>query len=430
MIIIITFIYTILEIKKNKKQIKIITKEEVEQEELEHNQNELKEALDIANASSKAKTTFLKNMSHDIRIPMNAIIGFTNLALKENNSDKTNEYLNKVNVASNHLLSLINDVLDLNRIEAGKMTVNENQENLIDIISQIKNIVSTDIENNNLNFTVNYDEVIDKQIICDKLRLTQIILNILSNSIKYTPVNGNIFLKVSELEKNSFGVAKYEFKIIDNGKGISEEILNLISESILKEKTPNLSGNLNIGLGMSITKNLVTLMKGKMDISSKENFGTEVTIVIPLKTYDINEEKNQIVQKDVDFDLENLKILLVDDNDYSREIANLLLEKQKVIVTEAVNGKDALEKIFISEPGTYDVVLMDIQMPVMNGYEATKKIRSLANRNLANIPIIAMTADAFEEDKNACLESGMNNYLSKPINLNELKKVISLILNK
>lgn len=397
---------------------------------LESQQILLEQALAKAEAASNAKTAFLNNMSHDIRTPMNAITGFTNLALEHiDEKEKVHNYLEKVATSSDHLLSLINDVLDMSRIEAGKVTLDLEPENINNIIKYVKDILTPEISLKQQTLTINTDGITHDTIVCDRLRLNRILLNIVSNSIKYTQREGNISINISESDTNTPDYKRYTFVIADNGIGMKPEFLEKIFEPFTRERNSTVSGIQGTGLGMAITKNLVDIMNGSIKIESEEGKGTSTTINIEFKITDA-------IQKEIEktelheFSFKGSKILLVDDNDFNREIANLILTDQGIIIEEATNGLEAFEKISQSQPGNYDLVLMDIQMPVMNGYEATQKIRSLENKELANIPIIAMTANAFEEDRAAALNAGMNAHVPKPLNITKLTQTLQKYISK
>ena len=523
---------------------------------------ELESALAMAEQANRAKTTFLNNMSHDIRTPMNAIIGFTSLAkMHIDNKSSVEGYLEKITQSSNHLLSLINDVLDMSRIESGKVSINEKEENLADILHSIRNIIQADINANQLEFIIDTVDVIDENIYCDKLRLNQILINLLSNSIKFTEPGGQIAVRITEKPVKKKGYGTYEFRIKDNGIGISKEFMKEIFEPFARERTSTVSGIQGTGLGMAITKNIVDMMGGTIEVESEVGKGTEFivtlqfklqeehkkieeieilkgvnalvidddmnscqsiahmlrqlglkpewtmhgkeaiarvkeakqiqeqyhiyivdwlmpdmngiettrqirkvvgkdAIIILLSAYDwgeiekeareagvtefvnkplflsdlrrillkaVGEEKQQEEEEKVDF--RGKRILLVEDNMMNREIATEYLQDFGFKVENAENGKEACDILENSDPGYFDVVLMDIQMPIMNGYEAAKTIRNFKNKQIANIPILAMTANAFEEDKKAAKEAGMDGHLAKPIDIPKLIQALKDILN-
>ncbi len=403
--------------------------EEVKQQEAYR--AKLQNALSMAESASRAKTTFLNNMSHDIRTPMNAIIGFTELATSHLESrDLVRGYLSKISQSSNHLLSLINDVLDMSRIESGKMCLEEKEENLSEIVNSIIDIVQADINAKHHNFHVEYD-VTDDSIMCDKLRLNQVLLNILSNAIKYTPSGGTINMNISEegVSKTDSGEdspseATYVFTVRDNGMGMDEKYLKTIYDPFTRVKSSTVSGIEGTGLGMSITKNIVNLMGGTIDVESEPGRGTTMTVTLKFKLQDDVEREEELP---IDYDFTGRRLLLVEDNELNHEIATELLRELGFVVDSAWDGDEAVEKMRMAKTGDYDLVLMDIQMPKLDGFGATRQIRELGS-GISKIPIIAMTANAFEEDRRAALEAGMNEHISKPFELHCLKDTLAKFL--
>ncbi len=525
----------------------------------------LEDALLQANRASKAKSVFLSNMSHDIRTPMNAIVGFTALAIAHiDRKEQVEEYLKKIMTSGNHLLSLINDVLDMSRIESGKMHLDEKPCRLPDILHGLRNILQADIRSKQLELYMDAVDVLDEDIYCDKLRLNQVLLNLLSNAVKYTAAGGIVSVRVTEKQGAPRGSARYEFCIKDTGIGMSEEFIAHIFEPFEREKNSTISGIQGTGLGMAITKNIVDMMNGTIKVKSEEGVGTEVYVaftfrlheeenkirdipelkncralvvdddfntcdsvsymlgqiglraewtlsgkeavlrtkqalmrgdsysvyvidwllpdmngievtrrirkemgddvpVIVLTAYDwsdieeeakeagvtafcskplfmselqeclysiVNVEEN--VEKDIGealSDVQTGRILLAEDNELNQEIAVAILGDAGFTTDVAENGKIALEMLKNSEPGYYQLVLMDVQMPVMNGYEATQLIRKLEDSRLSKIPILAMTANAFEEDKQEAVKCGMNGHISKPIDVENLFKMLRKVLN-
>ena len=537
-------------------------------EEIRHEMEQkslLEDALLQANRASKAKSVFLSNMSHDIRTPMNAIVGFTALAITHiEHKEQVEEYLQKIMTSGNHLLSLINDVLDMSRIESGKMHLEEKPCRLPDILHGLRNILQADIRAKQLELYMDAVDVFDEDIYCDKLRLNQVLLNLLSNAVKYTGAGGIVSIRVTEKPGAPAGMANYEFCIKDTGIGMSKEFVKHIFEPFERERTSTISGIQGTGLGMAITKNIVDMMNGSIEVQSEYGSGTEVFVsftfrlnaevkepqaipelkncralvvdddfntcdsvsymlsqigmraewtlsgkeavlrtrqavmrkdnycvyiidwlmpdmngievvrrirkevgedvpVIVLTAYDwadIEEEAkeagvtafcskplflselrsclNSIVngedekEDDVAKELKGIHtghILLAEDNELNQEIAMALLGDAGFTVDVAENGQIAVDMLKRSEPGDYQLVLMDVQMPVMNGYEATKLIRGLEDRKLAEIPILAMTANAFEEDKQEALRCGMNGHIAKPINIKVLFDTLGKILS-
>lgn len=528
--------------------------------------NLLQDALLQANRASKAKSVFLSNMSHDIRTPMNAIVGFTALAITHiDRPEQVEEYLKKIMTSGNHLLSLINDVLDMSRIESGKMHLEEKPCSLPDILHGLRSIVQSDIHAKQLELYIDTVDVLDEDIYCDKLRLNQVLLNLLSNAIKYTTAGGIISMRVMEKPRPTTEYASYEFHIRDTGIGMSEEFVSHIFEPFEREKNSTISGIQGTGLGMAITKNIVDMMNGSIEVKSEQGVGTEFIVsftfrlhsgarepqnipelkncralvvdddfntcdsvsymlgqigmraewtlsgkeavlrthqavmrgdeycvyiidwmlpdmngvevtrrirketgsnvpVIVLTAYDWSDIKEEATEAGVTAfcskplffselrsclysivnadeeeesksdenkrpDFHTGRILLAEDNELNQEIAEAILGDAGFEVEIAENGQIAVEMLSRSKHGYYQLVLMDVQMPVMNGYEATREIRALEDRELAGIPILAMTANAFEEDKQAALRCGMDGHIAKPIDIDNLFSTLNKILD-
>ena len=399
--------------------------------------NLLEAALADANRASEAKSVFLSNMSHDMRTPMNAIVGFTTLALSHiDNKAQVEEYLRKIMASGNHLLELINDVLDMSRIESGKMQLEEKPCNMHKIVRTLENIIHGDAKAKGLELSVDVIDVDDKGFFCDELRVNQILLNLLSNAIKYTNAGGRISFCVTEKPGAPDGFANYEFIIKDTGIGMNEEFVSHIFEPFERERNSTISGIQGTGLGMAITKNIVDMMNGSIEVKSKKDVGTECRVEL---TFRLNSEvkeqpddemqaiQNAVVNKVVDH--HNERILLTEDNELNQEIAVAILSEIGFIVEVAGNGQEAVDMLKNSKPGYYRLVLMDVQMPVMNGYEAAMAIRAFDNEEIASIPILAMTANAFEEDKQKAIQSGMNGHIAKPIDIKNLIETIDKVLN-
>lgn len=396
----------------------------------------IEEALKEAEYASKAKTAFLNNMSHDIRTPMNAIIGFTNLATKHiKESDKIEEYLSKIQNSSNHLLNLINEVLDMSRIESGKIEIEEDVNSLTKVCDDVVDILNVSMDLKSLHFNYKDTDIKDDLVWCDKLQLSRILLNCMSNAIKFTPDRGTIGLSISQKESNESGYACYVIKISDTGIGMDAEYVEHIFEPFSREHSSTVSGIQGTGLGMSITKSLVDLMHGNISVTSKKHKGTTFTIEVKFRlvgenssTELMSENGNMSENRADRTDFEGLRILLVEDNEMNREIAQEILEEFGARVDTAEDGAIAVEMVKFASSARYDVIIMDIQMPVMDGYDATKVIRSFDDSVKSKIPIIAMTANAFEEDKKLAFDAGMNGYIAKPVNPRVLLETINQLL--
>lgn len=538
-------------------------------EQLRENNASLEEARHLAEQSfyvaeeaNKAKSTFLSNMSHDIRTPMNAIIGYTTLALTNaTNTEKVKDYLGKILSSSNHLLSLINDILDMSRIESGKIKIDETEANLSDMLHDIKTIINGQIHAKQLELFMDVIDVSDEDVICDKTRINQVLLNLLSNAIKFTPSGGTVSVRVAQIHNAPAGKGLYEIRVKDTGIGMSPEFAEHVFEPFERERSSTVSKIQGTGLGMAISKNIIDMMGGKIEVHSEPDKGTEFIITLELrlqseqrsveKIKELTGLKALVVDDDfntcdsitkmlvqvgmrsewtlsgkeavlrarqsiemndafhayiIDWRLPDMngievtrqiralgdntpiiiltaydwsdieaearaagvtgfcskpmfmsdlresllnalghrqkkeesvlpvtketdsfkgkRLLLVEDNELNREIAYEILNEYGFIVDTAENGKEAVDKISASKHGDYDLVLMDIQMPVMNGYDATRGIRALKDTVLADIPIVAMTANAFDEDRRAAAECGMNGFISKPINMDEVIAVL------
>ena len=525
----------------------------------------LSDAVAAAETANRAKSTFLSNMSHDIRTPMNAIIGFTTLAISNiDDAERVKDYLGKTLASSNHLLSLINDVLDMSRIESGKIHLEDVEINLSDVLHDLKTIVSGQIYAKQLELYMDAMDVTDEDVYCDKTRLNQVLLNLLSNAIKFTPAGGTVSVRVRQLAGQVRGCGQYEFRIKDNGIGMSPEFAKKIFEPFERERTSTVSRIQGTGLGMAITKNIVDMMGGTIEVQTAQGKGTEFTVCVPMRAQteqrlvekiteleglkalvvdddfntcdsvtkmlvkvgmraewtlsgkeavlrarqsiemsdayhayiidwrlpdmngievtrrirSLNDDTPIIIltaydwsdieveakaagvtafcakpmfmsdlretlmsalgQKQTDAaqgllpdknaDFKGKHILLVEDNELNREIAQEILREYGFLVDSAENGAVAVEKVSTAAPGSYDLVLMDVQMPIMDGYTATRQIRALDDPARAKLPILAMTANAFDEDRRNALESGMNGFLSKPIVISDLVQELHKIL--
>lgn len=399
-------------------------------EKLKEQRKLLEEALVKAQQASQAKTMFLNNMSHDMRTPMNAIIGFTNLAATHlDDWELVRDYLNKIAASSDHLLSLINDVLDMSRIESGKVVIEETSCSLTQILQSIQSMIQADLETKKLNFCLDDSALIHPDVVCDRLRLDQILLNALSNALKFTPAGGDIILTVTERPGDAEDNAVYEFCIRDTGIGMAPEFIEHIFEPFERERTSTVSGIQGTGLGMSITKNLVELMNGTIAVESKKGCGSAFTFTFTFRFGEISAEQDT-ADTPSEQQLIGRRLLLVEDNELNQEIAVTILEEAGCIVDVAADGAEAVEKVSRSLDNPYEVILMDIQMPVMDGIEATKAIRAMSDPHLAKVPIIAMTANVFEEDCQRVLSAGMNGHLGKPIDIDKLFATLQSVLTE
>ncbi len=395
--------------------------------ELERKQNELEDALQMAQAASRAKTTFLSNMSHDIRTPMNAIIGFTELAATHiDDPERVRDCLSTISQSSEHLLSLINDVLDMSRIESGKMTLHEKAESLADILHALRDIVHADVRAKRHDFSVDASGIRDEFVLCDRLRLMQVLLNLVSNAVKYTNPGGTISLRVVQKPASGEGRAAFEFRCRDDGIGMGEEFAKTIFEPFTREKSSTVSGIQGTGLGMAITKNIVDMMGGTISVSSKKGEGTEFTVSVEFGTAAGGASEPESREERA-FSLKGKRILMADDSELNLKIGVLLLREQGMAVDAVRNGQAAVDRIREKGAGAYDFVLMDVQMPVMDGYEATAAIRKLPGGD--RLKIIAFSANAFEEDKEKSRRAGMDGHIPKPLKvgvlLDELKRLVS-----
>ena len=389
----------------------------------------LSEAVRAAEAANRAKSTFLSNMSHDIRTPMNAIIGFTTLAVSNIDDQKrVRDYLGKILSSGSHLLSLINDILDMSRIESGKIHLEETEVSLSDVLHDLKTIISGQINAKQLEFYIDAMEVTNEDVYCDKTRLNQVLLNLLSNAVKFTPAGGTVSVRLKQFPGTVKGIELYEIRVKDNGIGMSPEFVEKIFSPFERERTSTVSRTQGTGLGMAITKNIVDMMGGTIEVQTEQGKGTEFIVRLPFRLQSEKHHTEKIAELeglkalvvDDDFNTSGRCILLVEDNELNSEIIVEILNEYGYMVDTAGNGAQAVEKVKNSKPGNYDLVLMDVQMPVMNGYEATRQIRALNDPALAGITIIAMTANAFDEDKKKALECGMDGFLTKPIVIEEL----------
>ncbi len=455
-VVILLVLYIILQYRHTKVQDELyrdlkenlITINE-QKEQLKHQQVELIEAKERAEQSSKAKTTFLFNMSHDIRTPMNAIIGYVDLAnvlqapcatctrekCPYEIPAKLHDFLKKIGASSQHLLALINDVLEMSRIENGKLELIIAEDDLVKAFDEVRDMFNEQMASKNITFTVDTSGVKNRRVMFDKNRFDRVMLNLLSNAYKFTPEGGTITVTLKQLETEEedgklFG--HYEIRVKDSGIGMTAEFAAKVFEAFERERTSTVSRIQGTGLGMAITKNIIDLMGGTIDVVTAPGEGTEFIINIRPECSSATEDEAASEEEEspesafLDFD--HKKLLLVDDIEVNREISKMMLEMAGFVIELATNGREAVDKVAASAAGEYAVVLMDIQMPVMDGYSATREIRQLSDPKLASIPIIAMTANAFKEDIKAAKDAGMNSHIAKPIDVPQMIATLTEVL--
>lgn len=386
---------------------------------------ELEKAVSAADAANAAKSAFLFNMSHDIRTPMNAILGFTQLAEQEDGvSDKVKDYLQKIRISGNKMLSIIDNVLELSRIESGKVTIEETPVAAGSIIDDCMVMIQAEIDKKKQQLTVS-KEIIYPYIYVDMARITEIILNLMSNSIKYTNDGGRIHCAISQKEDEREGWCIHELTVSDNGIGMTREFQKHIYESFTRERSSTASGIAGTGLGMGIVKKLVDMMDGTIDLQSKIGEGTTFRVRIPCRIATQEDTQPKTVENIGNpEDLKGIRILLAEDNDLNAEITVTLLSEVGFTVERAANGVECVEMLKDRPAGYYSIILMDIQMPVLDGYNATSNIRRMDDKAKASIPIVAMTANAFAEDREKALSVGMNDHIAKPVDMNKLVPTI------
>ena len=414
--------------RNNELQAMAISEMEEANKNLKKAKNIAIEALQTAENANKAKTDFLSNMSHDIRTPMNAIIGIISL-IRHNAGDKEKviEYADKIAISSQHLLGIINDVLDMSKIEAGKTVFKYSDFSILDAIEELNTIFHSQANEKNQSFIITKENLKHEWVNGDKVHLMQIFSNLLSNAIKYTQEGGIIQFIAEESETNSSTYGKYHFIVSDNGMGMSADFKETIFDAFTRAESSVTNKIQGTGLGMAITKNLVESMGGTIEVESEPNRGSSFEVILNLKIVEnrVVSSTEQIEMHETDSDiLDGMRILCAEDNELNAEILMELLKLEGAECTICENGKRILEAFEQSVPGEYDMILMDVQMPVMNGYEATKAIRRSSHEQAKTIPIIAMTANAFSEDMQHSLAAGMNAHISKPVDMKLLKKTI------
>lgn len=397
-----------------------------------HEKADTKAQLEIANASSAAKSAFLFNMSHDIRTPMNAIIGFTELLAKHlDDKELATSYIKKIQTSNDFLLSLINNVLEMARIESGKTTLDETYWDAYAFNDTLYSLFDSQMKEKGITFT-RTNKVIHSDVICDETKLREIFLNILSNALKYTPSGGTVTMNLTEIPSDMQGYAMYQTVIEDTGIGMSEEFLPHLFEEFTRERSSTESKLNGTGLGMPIVKKLVDLMQGTIEVESKVGKGTKITVTLPHRIAQ-DGDTQRVIEKGKGYDetcFQGKRILLAEDNALNAEIAITILEEAGFEVEHAEDGIICVDMMEKADAGYYDLILMDIQMPNMDGYKATKTIRKFSDPIKAGITIVAMTANAFEEDKKNAYEAGMNWHIAKPIKVDALMSALTEILKK
>ena len=386
-------------------------------------------ALEDANQANEAKTLFLNRMSHDIRTPMNAVVGYTELLSLTDDPEQSEKYINNIKISSRQLMNLINNVLEMSRIESGRLVLSEEATDVIQFIDEINVMLEATYNEKNIQVVRNVD-IKSRYNYLDKSKCNEIFLNIISNSIKYTPVGGRIEITVNDRELDDSENVMFFVQIKDNGKGMSKEFLPHIFENFAREDDANSNAVMGTGLGMCIVKQLVDLMNGTIEVDSELDKGTCVTINIPLRKAreeDVISSENTSVDEVV---LSGKRILLAEDNDLNAEIMIDILGIEDAKVERARDGLMCIEMLTVEEAGYYDMILMDFQMPRMDGLEATRKIREMDDDAKSSIPIIAMTANAFESDRQKAMDAGMDGFVSKPIDLDVLKQILAKTINR
>ena len=382
--------------------------------------------------SSLAKSQFLFNMSHDIRTPMNAIIGYTKLTLQEDIPPAAREYLGKIDTSSQHLLSLINDILEMSRIESGNIELEYEPADLCAILEEVRDLFDEQMRQKQLTFSTHVGQVNHRYVWCDRKNLNRVLLNIISNAYKFTPEGGSISASIWEIGGGEEGYGSYELRVQDSGIGMSSDFADRMFNAFERERTSTVSKVEGTGLGLAITKSIVDLMGGAIEVITSPGNGTEIIVRLKLKLAEADDvrarKKDTALPAADEVDFSRVRLLLVEDNDINREIALMILSQAGFQVETAENGQVAVDMVSASRPGYYDAILMDIQMPVMDGYEATRAIRGLGDKALAGIPIMAMTANAFKEDEQAVEAAGMQAHIAKPLDVETMLDTIRSVL--
>lgn len=397
-----------------------LAKTKILHQQLHDQHEELQEAWDAAKKANEAKTAFLYNMSHDIRTPLNAIIGFTELEERSSEDTiKNKQYRKKIKMASHQLLDILNNVLEMSRIESKKLVIDEGLTDAVELFESCMTIFEGEMKNKNQHFSSSFD-IKHRYLYIDRTHVAEIIMNLFSNSVKYTPEGGSIFAGVRELPGNKEGECIIEFTVRDNGIGMSKEFVSKIFEQFSQARTSSQSGIQGTGLGMAIVKSMIDIMGGTISVNSELGEGTEMTFRLPHRIGEAPEGADESSVHPEVLDFSGKRILMAEDNDLNAEIAMTLLEDSGFAVERAKDGQECVDMLADHDDNYYDIILMDVQMPKLNGYEATQKIREMTDADKANIPIVAMTANAFKEDQQQALDMGMNGHLAKPIDISKV----------
>ena len=391
-------------------------------------QNTINKSIREANEAIMQKQDFISNVSHDIRTPMDSIIGFTELAKKNiNNPEKLADSLEKISRASSHLLNLVNEVLDISKIDSGTTAIEEEMCSIHAIIDNVCQIMQHEIDYKRLKIEFDYSMLDEDVLSCDNIRLNQILLNLVSNAVKYSYDGGTILISVIQLSSEDETKIINEFHIKDEGCGMTPEFMDHVFEPFARDKTSPVAAE-GTGLGLTIAKSLTEIMGGTIEVISELGKGTEFTVTIPLSIPQLTEIEEE--QDIVIYDFKGRRVLVVDDDELNREILVEAMREEGFVVDEAIDGSFAIEKLRDSQPGTYELVILDLEMPVMDGYETTKIIRNFQEPKVAGLPIVALTADALPEEKNKAFDCGVNAYLVKPVDMTALLKVLMLFFRE
>lgn len=420
------------QLEENQAQLEEATAEQESQlHEIQALNEQLQEAVENAKNANKSKSDFLSRMSHDIRTPMNVIVGMTEIAKRHfDNSEKVIDCLNKINMESVHLQTLINDVLDISAIESGKLTIRKEEVRVKDIIENMNVSMGSLVQSKSIDYVFEQGNMFFPYLNTDNLRISQVYLNLLSNAVKYTPAGGRVKFEIWQSLSDSKGMVDLHARISDTGMGMSEEYMKVMYTEFSRAVDTRVNKIQGTGLGLAIVKQITDMMNGTIEVQSQLNKGTTFHIVIPIEIIEKTDAKKVQMDDDFNYDeLKGLKILIAEDNDLNYEIAYELLSDYGMVISRAEDGAVALDVFDSSEQNYYDVILMDMQMPVMNDLEATMEIRKLNREDAKKILIIAMTANAFAEDALACREAGMDSHLAKPIKVKNLLETILKLRN-